>query len=551
MLSEIRQWVEGNSPKMLYWLNGMAGTGKSTIALTLARDYKCADHVCLGATFFFSRDGDDLASVTKFATTIAIQLAETSSELRKLIEDAVECNPRLESLSIREQWEKLIIRPLSALSRKATRQPIPLLIIVDALDECSTSSEDVNVLIKCLEMVTQIEGAHCRVILTSRPDQPIKVGLANSTSLLRETFVLHNIERSVVNQDLRLYYRDQFANIKIGIFLDDDLLSEKMIDRLVERSHGLFIHAATVCRFVRDGHYLAIERLGKLTTSDKGSEGKASDAEQELDKMYKTILEYSFVSVTKRLDTREVEKVQQLFQRIIGTIIVTFDVLSSENLALLLNETTESVMMVLSALHSVIDVPDDHQKPIRILHPSFRDFMLNPKRCIIGPYVIAADKLHGFLATRCFDILMSQLRRNPINLTRPGSKARDIPDELVDKCIPIPLQYSSRYWIHHILKSGATFKADMTLLEFLQSKYLFWVECLSWTGQLSQGIEAISKLDILLVRDCDESLKLKLTSYREPTHPKRTLQFFLHARRVNRKQDQHFTHLYKMLCASY
>lgn len=539
MLSEIRRKIEGDSPKTLYWLNGMAGTGKSTIALTLARAYKCTDQVCLGATFFFSRGGGDLASISKFATTIAIQLAETSSQLRNLIEDAIECNPRLESLSIREQWEKLIIRPLSVLSRKATRQQIPLLIIVDALDECSTSWEDVNVLINCLEMATQIEGANCRVFLTSRPDQPIKFGLVNSASSLRENFVLHNIERTVVDQDIRLYYRDQLADIWTKMSIDNDLLSIEMIDQLVERSHGLFIYAATVCRFVRDGHYLAIERLRKLTTSEKGSEEKDSDAEQALDKIYTTVLEYSFVSVTKRLNTREAERVHQLFQRIVGTIIIAFDVLSSENLALLLNETTESVRMALSALYSVIDVPDDHQKPIRILHPSFRDFMLNPKRCIIGQhrYAIVADELHESLVTRCFDILMSQLRRNPIHLTRPGSKARDTPAGLVDKYIPIPLQYSSRYWIDHILKSGATFKADMTLLEFLQDKYLFWVECLSWTGQLPQGIEAISKLDILLVRYCDESLKLELTSFREPTHPKSTLQFFLHARRANQKQD--------------
>jgi hypothetical protein len=39
VLNEIRAWAEGDTEQYIYWLNGMAGTGKSTIARTIADKY--------------------------------------------------------------------------------------------------------------------------------------------------------------------------------------------------------------------------------------------------------------------------------------------------------------------------------------------------------------------------------------------------------------------------------------------------------------------------------------------------------------------------------
>src|SRR6266576_4645838 len=55
ILREIYNWAEGQDGRCIFWLNGLAGTGKSTIARTVARRY--FDQKCLGASFFFSRGG--------------------------------------------------------------------------------------------------------------------------------------------------------------------------------------------------------------------------------------------------------------------------------------------------------------------------------------------------------------------------------------------------------------------------------------------------------------------------------------------------------------
>ncbi|KAF4765362.1 hypothetical protein HAV15_003865 [Penicillium sp. str.  len=501
VLKEIQAWIDGDNPKKVYWLSGMAGTGKSTIALTLARTNKRTvgtkdrqRNVCLGATFFFSRGGGDLSSASKFPATIAIQLAEASGELRKLIESVIEDNPRLNSLGIRAQWEKLVIEPLSLLSQTSGNRTT-LLLIVDALDECNDAN-DTNAIIRCLEEVTHIEGVGCRVFLTSRPDQSMRLGMNNSASAPRENFILHNIERSIVNQDLQLYYRDQLCRIKAMMSSEEDIISERAIGKLVERSNGLFIHAATVCKFVREGGWHAVERLNRLVETQK-----SDDAELELNKMYTVVLEYSFASVTDGITPDEVEKVHQLFQRVIGAIIVMFDTMSSESLANLLGVKRESIITTLSALHSVIYVPERRSEPIRILHPSFREFLLDPNRCTNNFYSILVSDAHGRLLTRCVAYLMSQLKRNILDISKPGTKVRDVSMDRIDAQIPMELQYSSRYWWGHFQKSDDHSRKELPLLEFLEDKYLFWLECLAWPGKLGLAIEAMLNLDAILVID--------------------------------------------------
>jgi hypothetical protein len=134
VLTQIRKWADGHGVRPIYWLKGMAGTGKSTIALTVAREYY--DKGRLGASFFFSRGGGELATTRGFAATIATQLAYISPELRRLISDAVVSNPGIHNLLLYDQWEKLILQPLSQLGRNKFSLPLlPLVIVVDALDE--------------------------------------------------------------------------------------------------------------------------------------------------------------------------------------------------------------------------------------------------------------------------------------------------------------------------------------------------------------------------------------------------------------------------------
>ncbi|CAG8172733.1 unnamed protein product [Penicillium salamii] len=530
VLEEIQAWINGDNPRKVYWLSGMAGTGKSTIALTLARTYKprietaeSQRDVCLGATFFFSRGGGDLSSASKFPATIAIQLAEASRELRGLIERVIEENPRLDSLGVQAQWEKIVIGPLALLSRSPGNCPT-FLLIVDALDECNDAN-DANAIIRCLEKVTQISGVGCRVFLTSRPEQSIRLGMHADASVPRQNFVLHDIERSIVDQDLELYYRDQLCRIKAMMSSEVDIISERAIGKLVERSSGLFIHAATVCRFVHEGGWFAVERLNQLLETEK-----SDSAELELNKMYMVVLEYSFVSVTKGLTRDEAEQVHQLFQHIVGAIIVMFDTMSSESLASLLGVERQCITKTLSSLHSVINVPERHTEPIQILHPSFREFLLDPHRCTDNFFAILVSDAHSRLLTRCFAYLMSQLKRNILDISKPGTKARDVSTERIDRKIPMELQYSSMYWWSHFQNSDDHSQKELPLLEFLEGKYLFWLECLAWPGKLGHAIQAMSDMNPFIIRVSPQSgFSISMSNHRKSKKASQIYTFVLDA----------------------
>jgi hypothetical protein len=73
VLKQIRAWADGDDERCIFWLNGTASTGKSTIPRIIAGEY----HDRVGASFF-SRDGGDAGSAGKFCITIALQLAENS-----------------------------------------------------------------------------------------------------------------------------------------------------------------------------------------------------------------------------------------------------------------------------------------------------------------------------------------------------------------------------------------------------------------------------------------------------------------------------------------
>ncbi|KAF7374052.1 NACHT domain-containing protein [Mycena sanguinolenta] len=50
LISRLKQWANSTKSSPIFWLSGMAGTGKSTVAYTLC-EYWRGEH-CLGASFF-------------------------------------------------------------------------------------------------------------------------------------------------------------------------------------------------------------------------------------------------------------------------------------------------------------------------------------------------------------------------------------------------------------------------------------------------------------------------------------------------------------------
>ncbi|KAF2176851.1 hypothetical protein K469DRAFT_812200 [Zopfia rhizophila CBS 207.26] len=264
VLKEIRAWADGPDKRCIYWLNGLAGTGKSTMARTIAREY--FERGRFGASFFFLKGGGDVGHAGKFPTTIAFQLAEKSPCLKSYICGAVSENNDIKDQSLRDQWHQLILQPLSRIDGNSSRSSY--ILVVDALDKCEGES-DIWVILLLLAEAQSLKTVQL------------------------QNFVLHNISPSIVDHDIRIFVEYNFKLIGRERSLDAGWPGEQIIKRLIQNASGLFIWAATACRFVRDGKRFAVKRLAMIL---EDSVDFASAPEKHLNEIYVTVLKQSIGS---------------------------------------------------------------------------------------------------------------------------------------------------------------------------------------------------------------------------------------------------------------
>ncbi len=309
----------------------MAGTGKSTIARTIAREYFEQGH--LGASFFFSRGGGDVGRAGKFFTTIACQLAKRSPSLRNSICKAVAQNSDIQNQSLRDQWRQLILHPLLLFAKDSS--PSSYLLVIDALDEC----EDENNIRTILQLLAEASSktVPLRIFLTSRPEIPIRHGFHQIPDVEHQDFVLHNISPSIIDHDIWIFLEYNLRLIGQERCLESSWPGEQVIKRLVHNASGLFIWAATACRFVREGKRFAAKRL---TVILKSSGSTVTAPEKHLNDIYITVLQHSISA-----DYTDEEKEDQygMLRHILGSLVVLFSPLSTDSLGKMLNVTTGEI----------------------------------------------------------------------------------------------------------------------------------------------------------------------------------------------------------------
>ena len=171
VLQQIMAWADASDERCIFWLNGMAGTGKSTIARTIARTYY--EQGRLGASFFFSRGGGDVSHGGRFFTSIAVQLADMSAALKRAICEAVARRRNIANQTLHDQWNHLIVEPLSKLQFNSIQAP--WILVVDALDECEDEN-DSRAILQLFTEARSLVGIRLRVLVTSRPETPIRLG---------------------------------------------------------------------------------------------------------------------------------------------------------------------------------------------------------------------------------------------------------------------------------------------------------------------------------------------------------------------------------------
>jgi hypothetical protein len=485
LLHHIEEW-SSKGAKCIFWLSGMAGTGKSTIARTVAHTF--SDQKRLGASFFFSRGAGDLGQATKFVSTLACQLATMSPMLKMHICQAIAEQDNIDRQGLRNQWKELILRPILKVGNQCSN----LILVIDALDECD-HEESIKLILQLFVEAKNVVAEKLKIIVTSRPETPIRLEFGDMPEIIYQDLILHDIPRSIVERDICAYLRNELREVKVEHNAGQDWPGDEHLKVLVERSDCLFIYAATACRFIKDPDWCPEERLDLILQGEIVGESPTA----KLDNIYTDILKHS---VVKNRQGLEKNKLSERFRKIVGAVIVMFDVISAITLANLLPISITNVNLTFNSLHSVLSIPKEQDFPIRLLHPSFRDFLLDKKRCQDEQFWIDQEIVHKNIVHSCLQILFQTLKRDICDLRKPGILTQEIESDVIDSHISKHAQYACRYWVEHLQRLSPAHRTEVGLHDngqihdFFQKHFLHWLEALSWIKQTSEAVLMITML---------------------------------------------------------
>ena len=405
----LEEWVSSDKP--ICFLIGAAGMGKSTIASEFCRRYKTQ----LGASFFFRRNDANVGSTRMFFTTLAYQLAHSSwKELRPYIARAAELHIRGgRSQQMLYAVEDLLRTPLGdAQYMGSTRSP--MFLVVDALDECSESSSQPDLIPDCLKLLISCVLEHhssVRLLLTSRP-VPDHVGnvLRRAPELEASSVLLalYNIEeREAIDCDIRNIIQERLCTVEEGAQWHQS--NPDVADRLTRQSQGVFVYARTAVDFILRGEGIAQkDRRLRLLLTPGNTYGL-----NNLDLLYRTVLETAFPSDELDPETREQVRL------ILGWVALyqDSDGISLEDVENISGIPCVESIPIFSRLRSVLAFESSlFRQSYRAMHVTFRDFLTDQARC--GDFYVDPGLMHARLATGM--VTMLHIKQNWVGKYAPA-----------------------------------------------------------------------------------------------------------------------------------
>ena len=464
----------------------MAGTGKSTISRTLADTFH--SEKILAGSFFFSRSSGEGNNARRFVGTLAHHLARTSKRFASQICEALANDADIVHKGIRTQWSELILKPLLKIKVSSVRPTLNF--VIDALDECS-ADDDIRLLIQLFAELEQVTTIDVGVFVTSRPEIVIRLGFKKIPIILHHNLDLRDIPSAMTKQDIHTFVKHEIESIYEYHDIKDRPREEDL-SILAKKAGVLFIYAATACRYIADTNWNPPHRLLELTRTSDNHIGETV----QLDMIYSHVIRQSLVNGRH---TGEATRLCNRFREIVGPIVILYDEMSPLHLSQLLRYPQESLKKCLDALHAILDVPDDLQSPIRLLHPSFRDYLVSEARCGHEMFHIEESTVHRAMYTRCLEALSKSLKRDICSLAAPGTSPWEVQKTHLDEALPKHIRYACLHWVNHLESAGSAFiEVEMCINskvhEFLQRDLLHWLEAMGLCAAMTQAVLMITKL---------------------------------------------------------
>jgi len=355
----------------------------------------------------------------------------------------------------------------------------PLVIVVDALDECEDARKKLFQQFLHFLDSFPVGSEPFKLFLSSRPVQDIMsiINAPRHAALVQLAQSSLHLLGTPSNRDIAIYAESRLAHI----------LAPVDISKFVNRANGLVDWAATAADFI-------VRSSNPQATLDSLLEPTAlTHRGQPLDSLYATILH----EATAQL--KELEK--PLFLNLLQLIYIAREPLTLNAMDELLNLNSNSgdakSERFVDLLASVLSGGRNGQ-PVQVLHPTFIEFLPRwNSRCDL---VITIDDAE--LSQRCFTILLSsKLKYDILDVTRgseatPMNKSIDDIEQRIQDKVTSGLRYAAAHALSHMAACLHENMVVSQLQKFFESKLLFWIELMSYLGKiypLMQSVHFLAK----------------------------------------------------------
>jgi hypothetical protein len=488
VLAHVAEWMTDPSGKPVYWLTGVAGTGKTTIAQSVAMMADAKERRCLFGSFFFSRTGTvDRRSAAAVIPTLTYQLALKNGLFCSRLCNAIDSEPDLFRKKVEVQVKALLSDTCSSIP---SRFPHPLVIVIDALDECDKQQGiEGGTLIPVLLGALQSLPFCVKIFITSRPESSIENmfsradlrGKADGLALHRD------IEDNIIRDDIERYLRsklDQLAADHPRITTPPLFPLEEQFVALQDRADTLFIYARTALEYISSPSANPRRQIELLLSADSQKGARKFDV---LDGLYKhvvgEVLEHS------RSDPREIRDV-------LASLVLLRENMPVAALADLNRMDEDDCETIVRSLASVVLFDHRSNKPVRPMHLSFSDFLLDRDRSA-DAYAVDVSAHHLRLAERCLRIMNERMRKDICEIGDPSlfnTEVTDL-DQRLNCYVPPQLRYACRFWhVHFELAGTVSAGVASHLEEFCKKHLLHWLELLSLLGELPMVLSGMTSL---------------------------------------------------------
>ncbi|KAH7350019.1 WD40-repeat-containing domain protein [Plectosphaerella cucumerina] len=451
----------------LLWIRGDPGKGKTMLICGIVDELR--RHSTSRPAYFFCQDSNK-------------DLNNATAVLRGLIFTLVRQQPRLIS-HVREEYDPVgpklfggnnVWVAMSKILTAILTDPSlgSTVLVVDALDECGEGR------IELLKLIVQSVSCGVKWAVSSRnwPNIQEQLDAADRKVTLRlelnEKLISAAVEAYIGHKVGELAQRKKY----------NKGLQKEIQQNLIKKADSTFLWVSLVCEELsRASPWNALKTLQGIPSG--------------LDPLYERMMQHIIGSDDEELCTQ-----------ILAVASIVYRPVSVKELTAVLElpsyfiEDPAALNDLVASCGSFLTLRDN---VVSLVHQSAKDFLLRPET-INKILSHGVQHQHRAIFSRSVDVLSETLHRDIYQLKEPGATI-DTPPPNPDPLDPI--QYSLTYWVDHLKDADVSaeptqlhLQDNSTVHNFLQRKYLYWLEAASLKQSISGAILALQKLQALAVQ---------------------------------------------------